>query len=439
MKNHKNFFIQTFGCQMNMADSDAAALWLTSKGVIQTQNKENADFIIINTCSVREHAEERAISYIGRLKPLKTKNPELIILMVGCSAELLGNSVKSRLPIIDLVIGAKNMPHFGDIFEENFGHLLVNVSSEYDEELNIPTNQPSKIAAFLNIMRGCNNYCAYCVVPYVRGHEVSIALSEILHEINRLVKNGAKEITLLGQNVNSYKGKDLSDNTIDFTDLLTHIHSIKEIKRIRFMSNHPKDFSDKLIDTIALLPKICNHIHLPLQSASNNVLKAMNRNYTYEHFKEIVGKLRKQKPDISLTTDIIIGFPGETESDFNETLKAIKELQFDLIYAFKYSPRKGTKSALLKETITREEKETRHKIFLEAANLTNEQKNAKLIGTKQEVLIETQENDKAVGRTSSNIKVFVDSNYDKQQFIGKIFSVEITASKVNTLSGIIVS
>ena len=438
MKNKKYFFIQTFGCQMNMADSNAAALWLTSKGIMQTDNKDDADFIIINTCSVREHAEERAISYIGRLKPLKTKNPELIILMVGCSAELLGNSVKSRLPIIDLVIGAKSMPHFGEIFEENFGHLIANENLQDEAEFTT-THKPSTIAAFINIMRGCNNYCAYCVVPYVRGSEVSIDLSEILSEINRLAKIGVKEITLLGQNVNSYKGNDLSGKIIDFTDLLTQIHSIKEIKRIRFMSNHPKDFSDKLIDTITLLPKICNHIHLPLQSASNNVLKAMNRNYTYEHFKEIVRKLRIHKPDISLTTDIIIGFPGETESDFNETLKAIKELEFDLIYAFKYSPRKGTKSALLKETITRAEKETRHKIFLETANLTNERKNAKLIGTKQEVLIETQENEKAVGRTSSNIKVFVESNHDKQQFIGKIFSVEITASKVNTLSGIIIS
>ncbi|MCK9582325.1 MAG: tRNA (N6-isopentenyl adenosine(37)-C2)-methylthiotransferase MiaB [Endomicrobiales bacterium] len=439
MKNNKTFFIQTFGCQMNMADSDAAALWLTSKGIIQTQNKEDADFIIINTCSVREHAEERAISYIGRLKPLKITNPELVIIMVGCSAELLGNTVKGRLPIIDLVIGAKSMPRFGDIFEENFGHLLANETPERNTELRVPTHQPSKIAAFLNIMRGCNNYCAYCVVPYVRGPEVSIDLPEILSEINRLAKNGVKEITLLGQNVNSYKGKDSNGKTIDFSDLLTQIHSIKEIKRIRFMSNHPKDFSDKLINTIGSLPKVCNHIHLPLQSASDSVLMAMNRNYTYEHYKEIINKLRKQKPDISLTTDIIIGFPGETENDFNATLNAIKELQFDLIYAFKYSPRKGTKSALLKETITREEKEARHKIFLEAANLTNEKKNAKLIGTKQEVLIETQKNSKAIGRTFSNIKVYVDSAQSAPQLIGKIVSVEITDSKVNTLSGIITS
>ena len=439
MKDNKTFFIQTFGCQMNMADSDAASLWLTSKGVMQTQNKEDADFIIINTCSVREHAEERAISYIGRLKPFKIKNPELVIIMVGCSAELLGNTVKNRLPIIDLVIGAKSMPRFGDIFEENFGHLLASETPTYDTELSMPTHQPSKIATFLNIMRGCNNYCAYCVVPYVRGSEVSIDPSEILSEINRLVKIGVREITLLGQNVNSYKGKNSDGKTIDFTDLLTQIHSIKEIKRIRFMSNHPKDFSDKLINTIGSLPKVCNHIHLPLQSASDGILKIMNRNYTYEHYKEIVNKLRKQKPDISLTTDIIIGFPGESEDDFNTTLNAIKELKFDLIYAFKYSPRKGTKSALLKETITREEKEVRHKIFLEATNLTNEQKNAKLIGTKQEVLIETQENEKYVGRTSSNIKVFVDSAQAAPQLIGKIISVEITASKVNTLSGIIVS
>jgi len=439
MKNNKTFFIQTFGCQMNMADSDAAVLWLTSKGIIQTQNKEDADFIIINTCSVREHAEERAISYIGRLKPFKIKNPELVIIMVGCSAELLGNAVKSRLPIIDLVIGAKSMPRFGEIFEENFGHLIADDNLESNEELIVPTHQPSKITAFVNIMRGCNNFCTYCVVPYVRGPEVSIDLSDILSEINRLVKNGAKEITLLGQNVNSYKGIDINGKLIDFTDLLTQIHSMQEIKRIRFMSNHPKDFSDKLINTIGSLPKVCNHIHLALQSASNSVLKAMNRNYTYEHYKEIVDKLRKQKTDISLTTDIIIGFPGETENDFNATLNAIKELQFDLIYAFKYSPRKGTKSALLKETITREEKEARHKIFLEAANLTNKQKNAKLIGTKQEVLIETQENTKAIGRTSSNIKVFVDSAKVAPQLIGKIVSVEITASKVNTLLGIIIS
>jgi len=246
MKNNKTFFIQTFGCQMNMADSDAAVLWLTSKGIIQTQNKEDADFIIINTCSVREHAEERAISYIGRLKPFKIKNPELVIIMVGCSAELLGNAVKSRLPIIDLVIGAKSMPRFGEIFEENFGHLIADDNLESNEELIVPTHQPSKITAFVNIMRGCNNFCTYCVVPYVRGPEVSIDLSDILSEINRLVKNGAKEITLLGQNVNSYKGIDINGKLIDFTDLLTQIHSMQEIKRIRFMSNHPKDFSDNL-------------------------------------------------------------------------------------------------------------------------------------------------------------------------------------------------
>lgn len=438
MKNNKTFFIQTFGCQMNMADSDAATLWLTSKGLIQTTNKEVANFIIINTCSVREHAEERAISYIGRLKQLKQKNPELVIVMVGCSAELLGNAVKSRLPIIDLVIGSKSMPRFGEIFEENFGHLIADNNFESNGELVVPSHQPSKTAAFLNIMRGCNNYCTYCVVPYVRGPEISIGVDEILSEVNRLVKTGAKEVTLLGQNVNSYKSKNHNGEIIDFAELLTKINSIEEIKRIRFMSNHPKDFSEKLINAIGLLPKVCNHIHLPLQSASDSVLKAMNRNYTYEHYKDIVSKLRKQKPNISLTTDVIIGFPGESETDFNATLNAINELKFDLIYAFKYSPRKGTKSALLKETITRDEKKARHKLFLETLNQANEQKNNKLVGTNHEVLIETEENNKAVGRTSTNIKVFIETKENIQLLIGKIFLVEIINSKINTLSGKIV-
>ncbi len=393
------FYLKTFGCQMNVTDSRFFSEYLESCGYSQTENTEEASIVIVNTCTVRQHAEDRALSFIGELKKLKESSssygklysglkltntvtvpndmPKIIV--AGCVAERLGEQLKKRFSHIDLLVSAKDVEYFAEIFERAFGK-----GKNEKEDARPPLPVATPVSEFVTIMRGCNNFCSYCIVPYVRGPEKYRPPDEILAEIISLVKKGIKEITLLGQNVNSYT----SNNKTDFADLLTLINKIDGLKRIRFLTSHPKDFTDKIIDAVANLDKVCKHIHLPLQSGSNKILKLMNRKYTLEHYYSLIEKIRKKIPEVSITTDLMVGFPQEKEEDFNETLKAVQKIEFDFAYVFKYSPRIKTKASELKDDVPNEVKTNRHKILLDTCNKIAAQKNQKLVGKILEVLVE---------------------------------------------------
>lgn len=430
------YFIKTFGCQMNVADSNLMAAHLEDRGMALTDSRENADVIILNTCSVRFHAEHKALSFIGRLKPLKLENPNLKIIVAGCAAQRMGKELKKRFPIVDLVIGAKEMDYVGEIIERSFPNKLSDVTAR-SVHTALPSRQKESAAmAFVTIIRGCQNFCSYCIVPHVRGPEKSRPVQEIISEIESRAADGYKDIMLLGQNVNSYNGKCESGEQIDFPGMLELINDIKGIERIRFMTSHPKDLSDRLINAIAELDKVCEHLHLPLQSGSDTILSAMNRKYTVADYCALVDKVRSRLPDISLTTDILIGFPGETEDDLNKTRDLINRIEFNALFAFKYSPREGTASFTIAETISEAEKEKRLQIILEAADAISIKKNTALFGTIQNVLVEKTEDGICTGRTRSNLKVFFPAPPDKN-INGTFIDVEITKAKINTLTGII--
>lgn len=433
---------------MNVADSDFVESHLRSLGFKPAKDEKKADFVFLNTCTVRQQAENRALSYIGRLKFIKNKNAGMKVIILGCAAERLKKTLKTDFPIVDLVVGAKDIEHFPYLFDRVFGNEIVahQKSKILDSRLK-PSGMTSQkkltpcplpltptVSAFVTIMRGCGNYCSYCIVPFVRGPEKSRPLDEIISEIISLVKNGTKEVTLLGQNVNSYSGHGsrVTSGKYDFSDLLAEVNKIKGIERIRFMTSHPKDLSDKLISAMTSLDKVCEHIHLPLQSGSDKILKKMNRGYISKDYLKLVSKLRKNIPEISITTDILVGFPGETKKDFKNTIDIIKKCDFDFLFAFKYSPRQGTSASKLKGDVAQDVKEKRLAEILKLANGISIKKNAKLIGTIQEALVCEDRNGIFVGNTRTNKKVFVVSN---KNLLGKIVKVQIVESKINSLIG----
>ena len=417
MKNIK-FDIETIGCQMNVNDSDKMAEILSEKGCSRTDDMLQADIVIVNTCSVRFSAEHKAYSLLGRLKEQKDVNPGLIIGVTGCMAQYAAKEIKSRCKYVDLVLGARDI----DLFSETVSkYIPIDSGKEYKQE-------NSEVFKYITIMRGCSNFCSYCIVPYVRGPEVSIDYNEILKEVHKACDDGIKEIILLGQNVNSY-----NYNGVNFTQLLQKISEIDKVKRIRFMTNHPKDLSDELIDEIATNKKICKHIHLPLQSGSNDILKAMNRKYTYEQYKTLYEKIKNKIPDINITSDIIIGFPGETDKDFQDTFNASRQLQFGGLFIFKYSPRPKTLAAKLKNTVSLETIKERHSLLLEDSNIISKKINEKYIDKTIEVLVE-RVNNIAEARNSQNIKVFFDT---KENLKGRTVNVKITKVLPNSMSGIL--
>lgn len=424
------FFIQTFGCQMNVADSNLMAAQFEDRGMSLTDEKASADVIVLNTCSVRSHAELKALSYIGRLAPLKKARPGLKIIVTGCAAQRMGKELISKFPFVDLVIGAMELDHLSEILDRSFpGSRAEEVRGSRARTVLPSRAKESAVTAFVTIMRGCQNFCSYCIVPYVRGPEKSRPAGEILAEIAGYASDGYKEITLLGQNVNSY-----ADGTTDFPGLLKLVNGAEGIERIRFMTSHPKDLSDKLIAAMASLEKVCGHLHLPLQSGSDRILEAMNRKYSASHYLGLVEKAGKSVPGISITTDVLVGFPGETGDDFEKTLSLIKQIEFNSLFAFKYSPRAGTASFGMPETVSGEEKEKRLQRVLEAAAAISVKKNAGLVGTPQEVLVEKAEGALCTGRTRSNLKVFFEST-EGAGLVGSLVETEITGSKINTLIG----
>ncbi len=480
------FFLKTYGCQMNVHDSEKISGIFSEAGYESTDGTADADVIVLNTCSIRQKAEHKVFSDLGRLKTAKARNPDLKIAVAGCIAQQIGSSLFKRFPIVDFVFGPGNIDSLGkwlngnaitkdegrprkvlkelerrgrwtrdegrhsqfSILDSQFSAL--NDNPEYHLKT-LPINREGRVKAWVSIMYGCDNFCAYCVVPYTRGRERSRPSRDICKEIQDIAKQGYKEITLLGQNVNSY-GKNLAEN-IDFPELLKVIHEVPGIERIRFVTSHPRDLSEKLIKVMSDLPRVCEHLHLPIQSGADKVLSLMNRGYSYEEYKGKINTLRKAVPAVAITTDIITGFPGETDEDFECTANALKEMEYDGIFAFKYSKRPGTKALDLPGHVDEKIKSQRLSAVLKLQEEITFNKNKTLEGQILEVLVEgpsASDKDKLTGRTRTNKIVnfhpvssneFVlkkgDSNgvYGDRELIGKLVNIKILEAKMHSLLG----
>lgn len=432
----KKYNITTFGCQMNEHDSERISYILESMGYDKTSNRDEADFILFNTCLVRENAELKLFGQVGSLKQLKQRKPEIIIAVSGCMMQTTKarDIIEKKYPQVDIVFGTKNINSLPDLINRHLitKDRIIDVSGEYIEDDFVEYNTKNNFQAYVNIMRGCDNYCSYCIVPYSRGHEESRRPSAIIEEVEYLVNKGYKEITLLGQNVNSYGNR--SDFNVTFGTLLDRIAQIKGLERLRFTTSHPKDLSDELISVMKKHDNICNYFHLPLQSGSDKVLKDMNRHYTKESYLERVNALRKNIPNIAISTDIIVGYPTETEEDFEQTLNLCKEVEFDLAYTFIYSPRPNTRSYKLKE-IDADIVQDRFQRLLDVIYPIFNKKNKEYLGKTVKVLIEGKsKNDDTIlsGRSDTFKLVHVKAD---EKYIGKIVDVKITKHTSFTLEG----
>ncbi len=431
--------IFTYGCQMNDLDSLKMYSALSQMGFSPAGGTKDADIIILNTCSVRQKAYEKAISNLGRLKAHKTKRPSLIIAVTGCVAQQEGTALRERMPHVDIILGTHQLHRLPDLIKKVLEEKQSVTEIEFSDCIPsmdiVPDIECSdqRHRAYINIMQGCDNYCTYCIVPYVRGHEISRDYRKITEEIRQHTSRGVKEIFLLGQNVNSYNGG------MTFPDLLRDLSSIASLERIRFTTSHPKDVSDNLISCFKDLNKLCSHIHLPFQSGSNRVLKAMNRHYTHQSYLDLIERLRTARPDIAFSADVMVGFPGEDEQDYSDTLDIIKTVRFDVLYSFKYSVRPGTASAALDDTVSPEEKSMRLQELQNLQKRITLEKNREYIGNTFHVLVDgiSHKNPNQVyGRTSHNTIV----NFSGEKgLIGKILPVRITRANQNSLTGEITS
>ncbi len=429
--------VETFGCQQNVNDSQRLQGMLMEMGYTLTEDRKKADVIIFNTCAVRENAEARVFGNLGALKALKKTKPGLIIGVCGCMAqqEHIAKRIKSKFKQVDLVFGTHKLWQFPELFSEVLEERerVIDISGSGVIAEGIPVNYDGGNKAFVSVMYGCNNFCSYCIVPYVRGRERSRYKEDILAEIESLAKTGVKEVMLLGQNVNSY-GKDRGEEDA-FAHLLEDVCKIDGIERIRFMSSHPKDISPTLLCTMAKEKKICKQLHLPLQSGSSKVLGDMNRVYTREKYLETVNLAKSLMPDITLTTDIIVGFPTETEKDFEETISILEEVGYDSIFSFIYSKREGTKAAEMENVSTEEEIDARFKRMLDVQNEISLKRNKRHEGRIEKVLVEGESKTDAgmlTGRTDGN--KIVNFKGDKS-LIGNIIDVEITKAQTWILYG----
>ncbi|WP_061309469.1 tRNA (N6-isopentenyl adenosine(37)-C2)-methylthiotransferase MiaB [Clostridium botulinum] len=432
------FFIETWGCQMNEEDSEKLSGMLKKEGYIRTEERENADVIIFNTCCVRENAELKVYGNLGILKGLKSKNPNLIIAVTGCMMQQKGmaETIKKKFPFVDIIIGTHNLHNFPNYLNEvkkKDTSVLKIQEKENSIIENMPIDRKNSMKAFVTIMYGCNNFCTYCIVPYVRGRERSRTPENIEAEIKKLISEGYKEITLLGQNVNSY-GKDLEPN-VTFAELLKRVNNIEGLERVRFMTSHPKDLTDDVIEAIAKCDKLCEQIHLPVQSGSSEILKKMNRHYDREKYLDVVSKIKKLIPNVALSTDIIVGFPGETEKDFEKTLSLVKEVEYDSAFTFLYSIRKGTPAAKFEDQVPEDVKHKRFNRLVEVLNEISAKKNKAYEGKIEEVLVEgTSKNDenKLMGRTRTGKLVNFIGDKDS---IGELVNVKIIKANSFSLTG----
>ena len=433
----KKYFLRTYGCQMNVHDSEQIRYYLEKLGMIATDKLENADVVVLNTCAIRENAHDKVIGYLGRCKHLKKNNPNLIIVVMGCMAGQVDvvEDLRQNHKYIDLIIGTNNIYDLPKLLIEKGAKQNIEVYSNSDiVPENIIYERDSKISAWVNIMYGCNKFCTYCIVPFTRGRERSRKIECVLEECKSLVESGYQEITLLGQNVNAY-GTDL-ELGYDFADLLEQVAELG-IPRLRFVTSHPWNFTDKMIEVIAKYKNIMPYIHLPIQSGSTQVLKKMNRRYTKEEYKLLFDKMKNTIPNVAITTDIIVGFPGETEEDFQETLDMVEYCKYDGAYTFIYSERKGTASSFMKDDVTLEEKEFRLKRLNEVVNKYSKESNMKLVGKVVSVLIigsSMKDDNKVYGYTDTMKLVNVEGDLS---LIGKIINVKIVDAKSFSLDGIL--
>ena len=441
-------YIKTYGCQMNERDSEAVAAMLRGKGYALVDNEKEADVVLLNTCSVRDQAEQKAIGKAGHLAKRKRKNPNFIIGVMGCMAQNRGGALLDSLPDLDLIIGTQKFhrvpDHLTNIIATMQGQgprpsSIIDLEDEADSQNTIKshTSDTRQVTAFVSIMQGCNMKCSYCIVPKTRGVERGRPMDEIIDEIEKLAANGTREVTLLGQIVNQYGIREFPfvDKKSPFVQLLERVHEIAGIDRIRFTSPHPVGFKQDLIDCYARLPKLVEYIHFPMQSGSNRILKAMRRPYTIEKFKSIIAELRKACPNMYISTDIIVGFPGETDEDFELTRQTFEEVGFDMAYLFKYSVRPGTTAEPLGDPITKEQKEERNQILLEILRKSSLARNEALIGKNEDVLFEgpaKKGESMFVGRTAGNRVVIVKAS---PRLIGQIVPVRFTRVTASTLFG----
>jgi len=433
----KRFWIETYGCQMNVHDSEKLAGLLTEMGYKSSSEEKEADIILLNTCTVREKAAQKVYTKLGRINQLRSKKPSLIIGVCGCLAQQEGARLFRRAPYINFVLGSRALTKLPEIIDDitKTGEKAIDLSCSIEStQFNHSCiKRGSPFQAFITIMEGCNNFCSYCIVPYVRGREIYRPAAQILNEISSLAKEGYKEIILLGQNVNSYY--ESSNEETNFVRLLRLANQIEGIQRIRFVTSHPKDFSLTLVQAIKEGERICNHIHLPLQSGSSRILQMMNRGYDRKGYMEKIYWLKNNLFPLSITTDIIVGFPGETEEDYQQTLNLVKEVEFDGIYSFKYCPRPYTAAFKLGDSVAPEEKSWRLTELQEVQKAIQIKKNKELIGKKVEVLTEGfshKDKKELMGRTATNKIVNFPA---KTELMGQIIQVEITEAGPNSLRG----
>ncbi len=445
MTTSRHYHITTFGCQMNKADSERMAGILEDMGMKWSENPESADLILYNTCTIRDNAEQKVYSYIGRQAKRKQSQPDLTLIVAGCVAQQEGEELLRRVPELDLIMGPQHANRLGDLLEQVFnGSQVVATDSVYIEEDITKPRRDSAIAAWVNIIYGCNERCTYCVVPNVRGVEQSRSPEAIKAEIEQLGKQGYKEVTLLGQNIDAY-GRDLPGSTPTgrhkhtLTDLLYYVGEIPGIERIRFATSHPRYFTERLIKACHELPTVCEHFHIPFQSGDNDILKAMSRGYTHQKYRQIIDKIRKYMPDASISADAIVGFPGETEAQFEATLRLVEDIGFDRLNTAAYSPRPGTPAALWDNQIEESVKSDRLQRLNHLVSQTAAERSQRLLNTIQEILVEAlnpKNPTQVMGRTRGNHLTFFagDINLLKAQTV----KVKITETRPFSLTGVMV-
>jgi tRNA-2-methylthio-N6-dimethylallyladenosine synthase len=454
------FFIKTYGCQMNERDSEQVAHSLMARGYEPVSKESEADVVLLNTCSVRDMADQKALGKMGMLGRMAKERPHVVFGFLGCMAQARGESLLKNLPHVDLVVGTQKFHRVADYIDQlvarkaacpagiaDPGHSrmddlrfsIVDVAEEAGSQSTIRDQQlaPRQATAFVSIMQGCNMHCTFCIVPQTRGAERSRSIDEIVNEVRDLVSRGVKEITLLGQIVNLYGRHEFPkiDNKSPFVQLLEAVHDVDGLERLRFTSPHPIGFRDDLIDAISRLPKLAEHVHLPLQSGSNKILKAMHRAYTAEKYVDLVRRIRRARNGIAITTDIIVGFPGETEADYKQTRDLIEEIQFDNAFVFRYSPRRATPAAEIPDQIDQRAKEERNQDLLRFVNESNRRKLERLVGRNVEVLCEGPSKtnpERLMGRTRTNKIVVFEGN---EELIGEIVHVQVQQANGFSLYG----
>ena len=436
----KKLHIVTHGCQMNEYDSSRMADLLgDSHNMVSTDNPSDADVLLLNTCSIREKAQEKVFHQLGRWKLLKEKNPDLLIGVGGCVASQEGEAIAKRAPFVDMIFGPQTLHRLPEMLEskKSDGTVMVDISfPEIEKFDHLPTPEADGVSAFVSIMEGCSKYCTFCVVPYTRGEEVSRPLIDVISEISDLAQQGVREVNLLGQNVNAYRGEAPDGSICDLAELIPYVAQIEGIERIRYTTSHPVEFSDALIDTYSKVPELVSHVHLPVQSGSDRILMAMKRGHTAIEYKSKIRRLRAVRPDISISSDFIVGFPGETDEDFAATMKLIEDIGFDTSFSFIYSARPGTPAADIADDVDAITKKNRLKILQQRVLQNAHEISRKMVGGTQRLLVtglSKKDPGQLQGRTENNRVVNFTS--DKTALIGQFVTVEIIEALPNSLRG----